>query len=274
MRSAVEGAEGVGAVQEVVPSEDGSTVMINALLAENPFENKALDPVASGGPIRAAAHEVAPEGTTVLVGGASAAYADVRQATTHDLKVIFPVAGVLILLVLRLLLRSLVAPFYLLASVVLVFLGTLGATVIAFIGIGTTNGLMFMLPIIVYLFVVAIGTDDNILMIARLREKAQEGRSPREAVGLAIEHAGPSVASVAVILAGSFASLMLAGISLLTQLGFAVAIGILLSAFVISTMFVPAITALVGHAAWWPGHGDRASEELDVDEPELVSADR
>ena len=87
---------------------------------------------------------------------------------------------------------------------------------------------------------VAIGTDYNILMIARLREEAREGNEPREAADLAIEHGGPSVAAAGLILAGTFGSLMLAGIALLTEMGFAVALGIVLSAFVMSMFLVPA----------------------------------
>ena len=113
---------------------------------------------------------------------------------------------------------------------------------------------MFMLPIIAYLFVVAIGTDYNILMIARLREEAQLGLGPREAADMAVEHTGPSIASAGIILAGTFCALLFSGITMLTQIGFAVAVGIMLSSFVMAMFVVPSVTALVGHAAWWPGH--------------------
>ncbi|MGH8880200.1 MAG: MMPL family transporter, partial [Stackebrandtia sp.] len=79
---------------------------------------------------------------------------------------------------------------------------------------------------------------------------------PHTAADLAVEHGGPSVGAAGLILAGSFASMMLGGIAFLTQMGFAVSIGILISAFVMSMFLVPSITALLGHKAWWPGHGD------------------
>jgi RND superfamily putative drug exporter len=119
---------------------------------------------------------------------------------------------------------------------------------------------MFMLPVIMYLFVVAIGTDYNILMIARLREEAREGREPREAAGMALRHAGPTVAAAGFILAATFATMMLAGNSLLTEMGFAVSFGIAVAAFVMAMFFTPSLTALIGHAAWWPGHADRPQE--------------
>jgi RND superfamily putative drug exporter len=167
------------------------------------------------------------------------------------------VAAVLIMVILGLLLRSVVAPWYLMASVGLGFGATLGATVLLF---GRGDGLIFMLPIIMYLFVVAIGTDYNILMIARLREEAREGRNPRDAAAEALKHAGPTVGAAGVILAATFATLMLSGNALLTQMGFAVAFGIVMAAFVMAMFFTPSLTALIGHAAWWPGHADRGAE--------------
>ncbi|MGW0662503.1 MMPL family transporter [Streptodolium elevatio] len=260
----LQNAPGVGDVNEVNPddpnaghvkySADGKAAEIKLVLEESPYTNKALDTI---DPLRDAADRAAPPGTDVLVGGATAAFTDVREATNHDMKVIFPVAGLLIALILGLLLRSVVAPWYLMLAVVLGYAATLGATVFVFQMLLDHAGVMFMLPIMIYMFVVAIGTDYNILMVARLREEAKEGNEPRQAAALAVEHAGPSVAAAGVILAGTFASLMFAGISMMTEMGFAVSAGICISAFVMSMFLVPAVTALIGHAAWWPGHGDR-----------------
>jgi len=119
---------------------------------------------------------------------------------------------------------------------------------------------MFMLPVFMYLFVVAIGTDYNILMIARLREEAREGRSPREAAAQALRHAGPTVAAAGAILAGTFASMMLAGNTLFSEMGFSISFGIVIAAFVMSMFFTPSLTALIGHAAWWPGRADQAKD--------------
>jgi RND superfamily putative drug exporter len=116
--------------------------------------------------------------------------------------------------------------------------------------------------------VVALGTDYNILMVARLREEAREGKSPREAAALAVRHAGPTIAAAGLILAGTFASLMLAGNATLTQMGFAISFGIAISAFVMAMFLTPALTALIGHAAWWPGHADVGEHP----EPDAVDA--
>ena len=240
---------------------DGTAAQINLLLGSGAYSKAALTLTGDGGALRKAVHQAAPAGSTALVGGVSSTFADISAANSRDLRVIFPVAGVLIALILALMLRSLVAPVYLMIVVVLGFFATLGATVIAFQGIGGQAGISFQLPIILYLFVVAIGTDYNILMIARLREEAREGNDPRTSADLAVEHAGPSIGAAGLILAGTFGSLMLAGLAFLTQMGFAVSIGIIISAFVMSMFLVPGITALLGHKAWWPGHGEDAPAE-------------
>jgi len=237
-----------------ISPKNPSVAQIVLFLDANPFANESLD--VAGGTLRDVADAEAPPGTQAHVGGLSSVLADIRDANNRDLWVIFPVAGVLIALVLGLMLRSIVAPLYLMAAVVLGFFSTMGATVLAFQGIGGQTGLSFMLPMMLYLFVVAIGTDYNILMIARLREEAKLGNDSRTAADLAIEHGGPSVGAAGLILAGTFASLMLAGVSFLTEMGFAVSLGILIAAFVMSLFLVPSVTALLGHKAWWPGHGD------------------
>jgi len=113
-----------------------------------------------------------------------------------------------------------------------------------------------MLPIMLYLFVVAIGTDYNILVTSRLREEVSEGNDPRTAADLAVEHAGPTIAAAGVILAGTFASLSLTGVGLLVQLGATIAIGVLLVSIVMATVFVPSVSALLGRRIWWPSHQD------------------
>lgn len=254
-------ADGVAEVYPATISEDGTTAQVMLVLDSDPVSDQALNDVK--GPIRDAAHAAAPEGSEAFVGGTPGIFADLQKAMVRDYKVVFPVAALVIMLILALLLRSLVAPLYLMAAVGLSFAATLGATVIAFQFIGGDSGLIFMLPIYIYLFVTALGTDYNILMIARLREEAREGKEPRPAAAEAVKHAGPTIAAAGVILAGTFASLMLSGNSLMMSMGFALSFGIFIAAFVMAMFLTPGITALLGHTAWWPGHGDeKAPKEL------------
>jgi RND superfamily putative drug exporter len=249
--------DGVANARMTQVNKEGTTADFTVTLRYEASTDKAIDAVSE---VRDVAHANAPEGTEAVVGGMSSIYKDIDTAVKHDYKTVFPVAAVLIMVILGLLLRSVVAPWYLIASVGLGFGATLGATVGIFQSGAGHSGLMFMLPVIMYLFVVAIGTDYNILMIARLREEAREGREPREAAGMALRHAGPTVAAAGFILAATFATMMLAGNALLTEMGFAVSFGIAIAAFVMAMFFTPSLTALIGHAAWWPGHGDRARE--------------
>ncbi|MGH4035061.1 MMPL family transporter [Actinomycetota bacterium Odt1-20B] len=252
--------DGVASARMSLVNKPGTTADFTVTLKYEASTDRAIDTVAK---VRDVAHASAPENTEAVVGGTSAIFKDIDTAVSHDYKTVFPVAALLIMVILGLLLRSIVAPWYLMASVGLGFGATLGATVLIFQKAQGHSGLMFMLPVIMYLFVVAIGTDYNILMIARLREEAREGREPREAAGMALRHAGPTVAAAGFILAATFATMMLAGNSLLTEMGFAVSFGIAIAAFIMAMFFTPSLTALIGHAAWWPGHGDRAAESAD-----------
>ena len=244
--------------------------MFTVVLSDDPGSDAALANVE--GPVRDTAHSAAPDGTEAFVGGTTSIFVDLDDAMARDYSVVFPVAAVLIMIILALLLRSLVAPVYLMLSVGLGFTAALGATVLVFQGLMGEQGLIFILPIYIYLFVVALGTDYNILMVARLREEAREGLEPRAGAAKAIEHAGPTVAAAGLILAGTFASLMLAEGTFFKSMGFSFAVGIALAAFVMALFLTPALTALLGHAAWWPGHGDRARDA--VEEPEEPAKDR
>ena len=190
------------------------------------------------------------------------------------MSLVFPIAALIIALILGLLLRSVVAPIYLLGAVALGFAATLGAGVAIFQGAAGGDGLLFMLPIMLYLFVVAIGTDYNILMTARLREEAIEGNDPRTAADLSVEHAGPTVAAAGIILAGTFASLSLTGIGLLVQLGVTIAIGVLIVSLLMANVFVPSLSALLGHRVWWPGHqAEPTAEVFELPLPARVEED-
>jgi len=256
---------GVGEVAPPVLSKDKATADYTVTLTNDPASDKALATVK--GPLRDVAHQNAPSGSTALVGGTTSVYVDIHAAMNRDYVVVFITAALLIMLILGLQLRSLVAPWYLMASVGLGFAATLGATTLLFQNIQGQSGLLFMLPIIMYMFVVALGTDYNILMVSRLREEAREGRSPREAAAIAVKHAGPTVAAAGLILAGSFSSLALAGNSLLAEMGFALGFGIAVAAFVMAMFFTPSLTALIGHRAWWPGHADQRREAERLPEP-------
>jgi putative drug exporter of the RND superfamily len=248
---------GVASVSPVKVNSSGDVADYTVILSASGESAAAMNTVR--GPLDAVVHADAPDGSRALVGGITSVYVDLESAMEHDYSIVFPVAAVLILIILGLLLQSVVAPWYLMLFVGLGFVATLGASVGIFQDLGNQSGLTFVLPIMMYLFVVALGTDYNILMVSRLREEATEGKTPRAAAAVALKHAGPTIASAGLILAGTFASLILAGGSTFSQMGFAISCGIVIAAFVMAMFLTPSVTALLGTKAWWPGHQNRSS---------------
>ena len=239
---------GVGAVAAPTVNKSGDTALFTVQLADDPSSPAAVSVVRDH--LVPLADRLSDSRQVVEVGGQTMAQSDFETALARDMRVIFPVAGLMIGLILILMLRSLLAPGLLMLSVVLAFGATLGASVIAFQGLAGHAGLVGTLPIIVYLFVASIGTDYNILMIARIKEEVARGKPMHEAVRAAVRNAGPSVAAAGVILAASFAILMLS--SYVSQIGFAVAAGVLISMFLSSWLYVPALATLLSRRIWWP----------------------
>lgn len=251
-------AAGVAAVLPATISPDGKIAVVPAVLKDNPYSNAAMGNIS--GPIRSTAHKFNASGRQVYVGGTTSIFVDMKAVTNRDLSVLFPIAAVFIFIILLVLLRSLVAPLFLLLGVGFGYLATLGATTLIFVNIVGDAGLIFFIPLFMYIFVVAVGTDYNILTITRLKEEIQEGHDPRKSADLTVEHSSATVASAGLILAATFGSLLLAGISFLSQMGSAVAIGVSLAAFVVAPFLIPSISAMLGYKIWWPGHRPTADK--------------
>ena len=250
---------GVASVSPVKVNSGGDVADYTVILSSPGESAAAMNTVR--GPLGTTARADAPAGSRALIGGITSVYVDLDSAMEHDYTIVFPVAAAAILIILGLLLQSVVAPWYLMIFVGLGFAATLGASVGVFQDLGNQSGLTFVLPIMMYLFVVALGTDYNILMVSRLREEANEGKTPRDAAAEAVKHAGPTIASAGLILAGTFASLILAGGSTFSQMGFAISCGIVIAAFVMAMFLTPSATALLGTRAWWPGHQNRRRQD-------------
>ncbi|MFJ9694023.1 MMPL family transporter [Kitasatospora sp. NPDC101183] len=240
--------EGVGQVAPTVISQDHRAARIDLYLNVDPQSDKAR--ALASGPVRAAVAANAPAGTSGHVGGIAAIFADVADAVDHDLAVVFPVAAGLIALILLLLLRSLLAPLVLMIAVGLGFAATLGAATMVFQHGLDRPGVTFTLPLVLFLFVVALGTDYNILITDRLREEMGRPGPARAAVARAVQHTAPAITAAGIVLAGSFASLVATPGT--EQMAFALTVGILLSALVLSLATVPAVAALLGRSLWWP----------------------
>ncbi|MFI0202670.1 MULTISPECIES: MMPL family transporter [Streptomyces] len=252
---------GVGQVADTVLTGDRQAARIDLFLTADPQRQEARDLVT--GPVRAAVAVHTPAGTEAHVGGTAAIFADIATAVDKDLKVVFPVAAALIALILLALLRSLPAPVILLAAVGLGFAATLGASTLLFQHALDRPGVDFTLPLVLFLFVVALGTDYNILMSDRIREEMARPGPARAAVARAVRHTAPAIATAGLVLAASFGSLAVTPAASTQQIGFATALGIMLSAFVLSIVLVPALATLLGRAMWWPVRPRRSDADTD-----------
>ncbi|MDA8295509.1 MAG: MMPL family transporter [Actinomycetota bacterium] len=190
------------------------------------------------------------------VAGEAAALYDISSTSNADLLHIIPIAIVAIAILLALVLRSLVAELYLIVSVALSYLAALGLSTIIFVILGGGGGLTFILPFLMFIFLLALGEDYNILVMTRIREEAH-GRTLKDAVIRAVGRTGPTVTSAGVVLAGTFAVLVVAagggpGSAQFRDIGAGLALGILMDTFLVRTVLVPATVTLLGRWNWWP----------------------
>jgi len=244
VQRAVQRVEGVESVSPPVASGDGG-VLVHATLVPQPYSTDAFDLV---GPIREAAHRAAP-GT--LVGGASAVEFDVREAAAWDSTVIPPIVLVVVFLILVALLRAVVAPLILIGTVILSYLAALGVGYFAFEAIFGFPGSDPSLPLFAFVFLVALGVDYNIFLVARAREETLK-HGTQEGMLRALAVTGGVITSAGIVLAGTFSVLGVLPLVFLTEIGFVVAFGVLLDTFLVRSVLVPALVLLVGPRVWWP----------------------
>ena len=195
-------------------------------------------------------------GAEVLVGGPTAEGYDYRRAAERDNKVILPLALLVVLVILALLLRSLIAPLLLIATVILSFLAALGTGILVFEHVFGFPGIDPSLPLLAFVFLVALGIDYNIFLMARVREETlTHGTREGTLRGLAVT--GGVITSAGVVLAATFSALAVLPLVFLTEIGFIIAFGVLLDTFVVRSVLVPALVLDVGPKVWWPSRLDR-----------------
>ena len=236
-----------------VISPDGRTVLYHAVLRPGPAGST---PAANAVPqARASLAQLARATGAQAYGiaGPDAALNDVLSSSNASLALVVPAILVLILVLLGLMLRSLVAPWYLALTVGLSYLSSLGFAMIVFVDLGGADGLVFILPLLMFVFSMALGEDYNVLVMSRIREEAHNAPSLSEALTRAIGITGTTVTAAGIILAGAFVVLGIAGGSSQTEeLGFSIAFSVLLDTFFVRTLLVPSIAMLLGRLNWWP----------------------
>jgi RND superfamily putative drug exporter len=190
-------------------------------------------------------------GVRGLIGGGSATQYDYNEANARDVRVIVPTSLLVIAVILGVLLQAVVAPLVLIASVVVSFFGTLGLGILFFLDVVGEDGVDNSLPIFAFIFLVALGIDYTIFLMSRVREEARR-HGTREGTLRALGATGPVITSAGIILAGTFSVLMTLPVWFIFNIGFLVALGILLDTFVVRTIMVPAAVELLGDRIWWP----------------------
>jgi RND superfamily putative drug exporter len=240
------------AVQQFI-SSDGTTVQFFGVLKAGPTGSAvaaAATPAARSSMDKVASSVGATRNS--IFSADSVAY-DVNKVANNDLKKIIPVVLLIIAVLLAVLLRSLVAPWYLILTVGLSYIASLGFAMIVFVHIGGQDGLFFILPFLMFIFCMALGEDYNILVMSRIREEAHKEPSMDKAVTKAIGITGTTVTSAGLILAGTFGVLgLVGGDQSVEQIGYGIAFGILLDTFFVRTLLVPSIVTMLGKWNWWP----------------------
>jgi putative drug exporter of the RND superfamily len=242
--TALEETEGVEAVSPPVAEGDDG-VLVQATLGPPPYSTEAFDLIE---PIREAANG-AVEGT--IVGGASAVEFDVREAAAWDSTVIPPIVLVVVFLILVLLLRAVIAPLILIGTVIISFLAALGVGYFAFEFVFDFPGSDPSLPLFAFVFLVALGVDYNIFLVARAREETEK-HGTEQGIVRALAVTGGVITSAGIVLAGTFLVLASLPLVFLTEIGFIVAFGVLLDTFLVRSVLVPALILKIGPSVWWP----------------------
>jgi putative drug exporter of the RND superfamily len=244
VRTALEDHPAVAAVGDPVEGPPG--VKVDVQLKLDPYSTDAFDEIPR---LRETVKRAG--GDDVLVGGPTAAEYDLRQSATRDNYVIIPITLIVVFVILAVLLRALVAPAVLVGTVILSFTAALGAGMFFSKSVFGFPGIDPALPLLCFVFLVALGIDYNIFLMARVREETLR-YGTREGMLRGVAVTGAVITSAGIVLAGTFGALAVLPLIFLTEIGFIVAFGVLLDTFLVRSILVPALTFLIDHRIWWP----------------------
>jgi putative drug exporter of the RND superfamily len=246
-------------------SPDGHSARYLVETKFDPFSTAAMDQVQTIlDTARGAQPNTTLSGATISMVGTTPMYSAIRSYYDHDLRLIIVLTLVVVFLILVALLRAIVAPLYLIASVVISYLSALGLGV-AFFQVICHQQLYWNVPAMAFIVLVAVGADYNLLLISRIREESRNGI--RSGIIRAVHSTGGVITSAGIIFAASMFGLMVGSVSTMVQIGFIIGAGLLIDTFVVRTITVPAIAALIGRANWWPAKsrkGARRRKTLDA----------
>jgi RND superfamily putative drug exporter len=242
---------------ELFISPDGHSARYFVETKFDPFSTQAMDQVQT---ILDTAQGAQPNTTlsdaTISMVGTTPMYSAIRSYYDHDLRLIIVLTLVVVFLILVALLRAIVAPLYLIASVVISYLSAMGLGV-AFFQFIRHQHIFWDVPAIAFIVLVAVGADYNLLLISRIREEARNGI--RSGIIRAVHSTGGVITSAGIIFAASMFGLLFGSVTTMVQTGFIIGAGLLIDTFVVRTITVPALAALIGRANWWPAKSRKAA---------------
>jgi RND superfamily putative drug exporter len=233
-------------------SPDGKTARFAIESSYDPYSRDAMElahrvtDVANG-----ARPNTSLADATVSMAGFPAVNADIEQLYSSDFTQLAMTTLIIVGIILALLLRALLAPIYLLGTVVLNYAAALGIGVLVF-QYGLGQQIAWPVPLLAFIILVAVGADYNMLLVSRLREES--GRNIRVGVLRTVASTGSVITSAGVIFAASMFGLMVGSVGTMVQAGFIIGCGLLLDTFLVRTLTVPAIATLLREASWWPQH--------------------
>jgi RND superfamily putative drug exporter len=243
-------------------SPDGHSVRYVIETKFDPFSAAAMDQVASIlDTARGAQPNTSLSDASISVLGTTATYSAMRSYFHDDVRLIAILTLLVVFLILVVLLRAIVAPLYLIASVVISFLSAVGLGVVLFQFV-LGQPIYWNVQAMAFIVLVAVGADYNLLLITRIREESVSGI--RSGIIRAVRSTGGVITSAGVIFAASMFGLLFGSLSTMTQIGFIVGMGLLIDTFVVRTITVPAMSALVGNANWWPSKATHATDAPDT----------
>ncbi|MEP7370516.1 MAG: MMPL family transporter [Dermatophilaceae bacterium] len=267
--AAMAGVKGISSVTP--PAVKGDLALLGGTLTDPPTGQAAVETVDR---VRDAIHKV--EGAQAVAGGSTAVRADIQRASEADNKVIMPLILFVVLLILMLLLRAVVAPLILIATVVLSFGGAMGLSAILFRHVFGFAGAESSLPLMVFVFFVALGVDYNIFLMTRVHEEAKQFGTRRGAL-IGVSATGGVISSAALVLAGTFLVLATMPMVSFAEIGIAIGLGVLIDATVVRLLLVTALNLDVGRFMWWPsrlGKQENLGDETHSDKGVTAGSER
>jgi RND superfamily putative drug exporter len=233
-------------------SSDETIARIDVVLSGDPRSAETLDTIAMlRNAVEKSIESSTLAGSAYYVGGDSAVRADIMLTNDADFGRVVGLSIAGILIVIAILLRSLLAPLYMVATVLLNYGATLGIATWLFLDVMKQNSIIYMVPLFIFVVLVALGADYNIFLVSRIREE-MKNRPIKDAISHAVANTGGVITACGIILAGTFATLMTSPLEVVFQIGAAISVGVLMDTFLVRALLVPALATISKRWSWWP----------------------